>query len=577
MTDSSNSKHWLSEQKQLAKSPLRRLKLLAPLTGLLIVAQAWLLAHVIDAVIFAKADLQQVMPQMLALLPLFAARFLVGWQAERQAFHAAALIKQTIRMRLFDKLRALGPVRLADHDSGSLATSLVDGVESLEPYFARYLPALTMMSMVPLIILLAVVPSDWLSGVVLLVTAPLVPLFMGLIGKGAERLNQQQWQKLTRMGAHFLNVIQTLPTLKMFNASRRELHNIARISDEFRRSTMSVLRVAFLTSAVLEFFAALSIALIAVFIGFRLLDGEMAFFYGFFVLLLAPEFYMPLRNYGVQNHARMEAAGAAEQIVSVLDSESAEARQQLDVSFSGALQLQHLHFAYEPGRPALAGFDLRIEPGQHIAIVGPSGSGKSTLANLLLGFEFADSGEIRIGDTPLAANNIDAWRRHISWIPQKPRLFHGSVADNIRLGAPQASLNAVLNAAEAAHALEFIDQLPAGLDTVIGEGGLGLSGGQAQRIALARALVRDTPYLLLDEPTAHLDAESEQAITDALQRHARGRTVISIAHRLHTVREADLVVVMRHGRIVQQGHYEQLAGMPGAFAELLRDGREVTA
>lgn len=577
MTDPATAKPWLREQQRLAATPLRRLKLLAPLNGLLIVAQAWLLAYVIDAAVFDGANLARLWPWLLGLLPVFALRFLVGWQAERQAFQAALQVKREIRGRLFDKLRALGPLRLANEDSGSLATSLVDGVESLEPYFARYLPALTMMSMVPLILLLAVFPADWLSGVVLLATAPLVPLFMSLIGKGAEHLNQRQWRQLTRMGAHFLNVIQTLPTLKMFNASRRELDHIARIADAFRRSTMSVLRVAFLTSAVLEFFAALSIALIAVFIGFRLLDGEMAFFYGFFALLLAPEFYMPLRNYGVQNHARMEAVGAAEQIARILDLEAGDVAPQQDATFVGPLQLRQVHFAYEPGRPALAGVDLLIEPGRHVAIVGPSGAGKSTLANLLLGFALPDSGDIRIGDTPLHAGNIAAWRRQIAWIPQKARLFHGTVADNIRLGTPGATLAEVRQAAAAADALTFIEALPQGFDTLIGEGGLGLSGGQTQRIALARALLHDTPILLLDEPTAHLDRDSERAIVETLRRCATQRTLISIAHRLHTLHDADLILVMQQGRVVQQGSYRELADAPGAFAELLREGREVSA
>ncbi len=394
---------------------------------------------------------------------------------------------------------------------------------------------------------------------------------MVLIGKGVERRNQAQWQQLTRMGAHFLNVIQTLPTLKAFNASGRELQRIASISDAFRRATMSVLRIAFLTSAVLEFFASVSIAIIAVLIGFRLLDGEMAFLYGFFVLLLAPEFYLPLRNFGMQNHARMEAVAAAKKLADILQRPAAApaASQQRGVDFHGAIHIRHVHFAYAEERRALNSLDLTIEPGEHVAIVGPSGSGKSTLAHLLLGFIQADSGQLSIGEQPLTPDTITAWRRRISWIPQKPRLFHGSIIDNIRLGMPDATREQVLDACEKAYVLEFVERLPQGLDTRVGEGGQGLSGGQLQRIAIARALVRDTPWLLVDEPSAHLDAESEHIVTDALASLEAGRTLIGIAHRLQTVRNADRIVVLRHGRVVQQGSWEQLSRTRGAFRELL--------
>jgi len=575
---SSNGNQWLKEQRRTAAAPLRQLRVIAPLTGILVVAQAWLLAHVIDAVAFQEAGLSEVMPAMLALLPVFLLRFVANWRSSRLGAEASLLIKSEVRSRLFEKLRRLGPVALHDDKSGALASQLIDGVEALDGYFGRYVPAMILMSAVPLIILLAVFPSDWISGLVLIITAPLVPFFMTLIGKSAERHNQAQWEKLSRMGSHFLNVLQTLPTLKAFNASRRELDNIARISDAFRRTTMSVLRFAFLTSAVLEFFAAISIALIAVFIGFRLLDGEMAFFYGFFVLLLAPEFYLPLRNFGVQNHARMEAAAAAGQLAEILERPEGEPAGENTPKhgFQGAITARDVHFCYEAGREAaLQGLNLQVQAGEHVAIVGPSGAGKSTLANLLLGFVRPDSGEVRVGATRLEAANLVAWRRQIGWIPQRAHLFHGSVVDNIRLGAPNASINQVLEACEAANALQFIDALPQGLETLVGEGGQGLSGGQIQRIAIARALVRNTPWLLLDEPSAHLDAESERLVTEALARLSRSRTVISIAHRLQTVRNADRIIVVQQGTVVQEGSYKELADVAGAFRELVRAGEEI--
>lgn len=570
-TDTRPVRRWLDTRRTNANTALRRVTWLAPIIGTAVVAQAWIIAYAIDAVIFHEAGITELAPYLLALPPVFIVRFVAAWQAERQAFLGAQRVKQQLRTELFDRLRQLGPVNLSMERSGSLAGTLVEGVESIGPYFASYLPAMTMASVVPLVILLAVFPGDWLSGLVLLLTAPLIPVFMILIGKGAERINQRQWQHLARMGGHFLDVIQGLTTLKLFNASRRELDNIASISDEFRRSTMAVLRVAFLTSAVLEFFAAISIALIAVLIGFRLLDGEMDFIYGFFVLLLAPEFYMPLRNLGSQNHARLEAVGAAEDMVRLLgteqqgssrpDHEQAPERHSragpTSPTASGDIVLDDVWFSYPDGRTALHGTTIRIPAGQHTAIIGESGAGKSTLANLLLGFIRADRGTIRIGETALEDLSPEHWRKLISWIPQRPRLFHGSVADNIALGLPDADADAIRNAARHALALPFIERLPRRFETIIGEGGQGLSGGQAQRIAIARALLRDTPYLLLDEPTAHLDHDSERLVLQALGNLTRGRTVISIAHRPATLAQADQVIVLKAGRVAEYGNPDE--------------------
>lgn len=570
----SSGTEWLRRQRAGAATPLRRLRLLAPLSGILIVAQAWLLAHLIDAVAFRQAGLDGVWPEMAALLPVFGLRFVLDWLGARLGFEAARRVKTGVRRRLLTQLRRLGPAALENDSSGDLAARLVDGVEALDGYFSRYQPALVLMTVVPLVVLLAVFPSDWLSGLVLLLTAPLVPLFMALIGRGAERRNQAQWKLLRRMGAHFLNVIQTLPTRRAFNASRRELHHIARISESFRQATMSVLYLAFLTSAVLEFFAAISIAIVAVFIGFRLLDGGMDFFHGLFVLLLAPEFYQPLRNFGVQNHARMEAAAAAEQIAELLDrpAPALPVAGEDPLPAHGALELKGVRYAYEGQRQALDGLDLRIREGERIAIVGRSGAGKSTLAALLLGFIRPDEGAIRYGGQPLEPQHLAAWRRRIGWIPQRPHLFHGSLLDNIRLGAPEADREQVRAACEAAHALAFIERLPEGLDTRVGDGGRPLSGGEAQRIALARALLRDPAWLLLDEPAAHLDPEHERWLDETLNGLARDHTLITIAHRLPGTRHADRILVMQDGRLAQAGDYATLSRAPGPFRDLLRAG-----
>jgi len=450
-------------------------------SGLLLIAQAWLLANVVNAVVFAEAALADVMPSLWGLLALFLLRAGLAWASEQAAFHAAVQVKLAIRTQLYQKVQQLGPAWLTGERSGDLLNTLSDGVEALEAYYARYIPAMSLMALVPLAILVFVFANDWLSAVVMLVTAPLIPVFMILIGKGTEKRNQQQWQQLARMSAHFLDVIQGLTTLKLFNASRREAQVVAQISDQYRQSTMSVLRVAFLSSFALEFFATVSIAIVAVLIGFRLFWGEMDFLYGFFVLLLAPEFYLPLRNMGTQYHARMAAIGAAEKMVGILKEKGGKEGEVMCVPElrTHSLVLQNLSFTYPDARIALTNLSLDIHPNETLAIVGASGAGKTTLINLLMGCLQPQSGQILIGDTPLTAIAPAVWRKQLAWLPQKPQLFPGTVADNIRLGNPTASLAQVQAAAEHAYAAEFIVKLPQGYDTLIGEAGQGLRRASA--------------------------------------------------------------------------------------------------
>jgi len=535
-------------------------------SGGLLILQAWLLARTVDAVVFEQAVLQQVMPWLWGLLALFLVRAGLAWASEQAAFQAAVQVKLALRELLYRHVQKLGPAWLSGERSGDIVNTLSDGVEALEAYYARYLPAMSLMALVPLAILVFVFSHDWLAGVVMLVTAPLIPLFMILIGKGAEQRNQRQWRQLAWMSAHFLDVIQGLTTLRLFNASRREAQVIARISDDYRRGTMSVLRIAFLSSFVLEFFSTVSIAMVAVLIGFRLYWGEMDFMHGLFVLLLAPEFYLPLRNMGAQYHARMEAIGAAERIVEILDTPVVETPGKL-TSVAGLRQadirFEAVSFRYPDGRQAVQDIDLVIRPGETLALVGASGAGKTTLINLLMGFLQPQGGLIRVGGVPLQDIAPEAWRRQLAWLPQKPQLFPGSITDNIRLGMPSAGREAIQQAATLAQAVDFIEALPQGWDTRVGEAGQGLSGGQVQRIALARAFLRDAPLVILDEPTANLDLDSEARVHAAVRTLAAGRTLILIAHRLRTVREADCIVVLDDGRIVQTGtHAELLQSSP---------------
>jgi len=567
-----NTNDWLKSARGRAARPLRAAVGLGTVGGVLLIVQAWLLARVISAVVFDQQSLTSVMVPMWSLLGVFALRAAVAWLTEWVAFRAAANIKLQVRRQLMQHLRALGPVRLIGEHSGELASTVTDGVEALEAYYARFLPQMSLAVLVPLAILAVVFPLDWISGLVLLVTAPVIPLMMALIGRGAEALNQRQWRRLARLSAHFLDVLQGLTTLKLFNASRREAAVIARLSDDYRKSTMAVLRVAFLSSLALEFLATVSIALVAVLIGFRLLWGELDFQSGFLILLLAPEFYQPLRNLGTHYHARMEAIGAAERMVELLETPPSTpisgsapfpAAHRLDI------QVRDVRFAYEAGRPALDGISFDLKHGERVALVGPSGAGKSTVVNLLLGFIQPAAGRVLVNGHALHELSPEDWLRHVAWLPQRPRVFHGTVSDNIRLGRPDAPLEAVREAARLALAEDFIEDLPAGFDTLVGEGGQGLSGGQAQRLALARAFLKDAPLVLLDEPSANLDMESERLVNAAVERLASDRTTVSIAHRLNTVRQADRILVLDRGRLVEAGTHRELLATPGLYGRLV--------
>jgi ATP-binding cassette, subfamily C, bacterial CydD len=564
------SVEFLKAQKKHQGGLLRYAIALGSLGGLLIIAQAWCLAHIVNAVVFEQKSLDDVQIWLAGILAIILARVIVSYFTERVAFLASAAIKQNIRERLLKKIQQLGPSYLSGERSGEISTTLTDGVEALENYYARYLPAMSLALWIPLSILAFVFPLDWKSGLVMILTAPLIPFFMILIGKGAEKLNQQQWKQLARLGGHFLDTIQGLTTLKLFNASKREAQVVERISEDYREATMKVLRVAFLSSLALEFFATVSIAIVAVLIGFRLFFGEMGFEPGFFILLLAPEFYLPLRSLGTHYHGRMEAIASSERIIEILQTSVVDSdkrtieltEQSIGISF------RDVTFNYAE-RPALRGISFDIPVGEHVALVGPSGSGKSTLVNLLLGFLQVEQGQILVNQQNLNQIKLESWRQNIAWIPQRPRMFYGSVLDNISLGMSDVDQTAVLDALDKSYAREFVDKLPDGLNTLIGDGGQDLSGGQLQRLALARAFLRQPRLLILDEPTAHLDKDSESIIQRALQNFSKGRSVLSVAHRLNTIQQADRIIVLDQGQVVQQGTHTQLNSQAGLYQQLV--------
>jgi ATP-binding cassette subfamily C protein CydD len=554
-------------------------------SGILLIAQARLLANIVHGAFMDNLQRNVLWPYFVGLFGVVMVRAVLGWGREVAGFHAGAKVREEVRMSLMEHIFTLGPGFTSRQRTGALASTAMEHVEGLNDFYAFYLPQLALAVMIPVAILAFVFPLSWLAGVLLLVTAPLIPLFMILVGMGAESISQRHFQALARISAHFLDVLQGITTLKLYDRSRGEEKNVAKVSSDYRQRTMSVLRIAFLSSAVLEFFSSIAIALVAVYLGMSYLGyinfGDygkpLTLAGGLFILLLAPDFYLPLRELGTHYHARAEAVGAAEEILKILMIPSPDVSGKgiaLDVPGPLNIHCRDLYLAYEEGkRPALHGVSFQLKYGDKVALVGTSGAGKTTILNLLLGFMDPDQGSIMVNETPLADLPPESWRQHLGWIGQNPILFHGTIRDNIRLGRPQASEDELEQAARSARVLDFALHLPGGLDTLVGEQGLGLSRGQAQRVALARAFLKDAPILLLDEPTSGLDSKNERLVMSALEKLSSGRTVLMLTHRLANIEKADRIMVLEEGRIVEQGTYAELIEAGGVFQRLAQSDR----
>ncbi|SMC70943.1 thiol reductant ABC exporter subunit CydD [Sporomusa malonica] len=541
--------------------------------GVLAVAQAYYITQVIDQIFLGRQELGAVAEFLWLLTGLALVRAVVTYFEGVLAFNLAAAVKTTLRERLTGHLLGLGPVTLANQPAGELINVVSEGVENLDAYFSKYLPQLAKATLIPVFILLIIWPLDLTSAIIMLVTAPLIPMFMILIGKAAERRNTRQWETLNNLSAHFMDVLAGLTTLKLFGRSLEQIAIISRVSREFRDTTLDVLKIAFLSALALELLATISTALVAVALGLRLLYGEVTFTQAFFVLLLAPEYYLPLRLLGSQFHAGMAGKTAATDIFRLLaltgDKQEAGSKQ-LPKQGQVTLAFKQVYAAYQNGeRPALAGISFDLAAGQHLAIVGPSGAGKSTLAALLLGFVTPVSGKITVNGINLTTLSLSDWLRKVAFVPQRPHLFQGTVADNIRLAQPDATLDAVIEAAKAAGAHDFICHLPAGYDTLVGEGGRSLSGGERQRLAIARAFLQDAPLIILDEAARGLDVTSLAVLDVALARLLAGRTAIIIAHRLTTVRQADTIMVLSEGKIAEVGTHAELLAHQGIYSQLM--------
>ncbi|MDK7758288.1 cysteine/glutathione ABC transporter permease/ATP-binding protein CydD [Providencia rettgeri] len=570
---------WLKQHSAPAKRWLRISMLLGILSGLLIIAQAWFLAVILQALIMDNVPREQLLTPFILLICVFVLRAIVTYIRERVGFRCGQVVRQEIRTMVLDKLQELGPVWVKGKPAGSWATIILEQIEDMQDYYSRYLPQMYLAGIIPIMILIAIFPFNWAAALILFVTAPLIPIFMALVGLGAADANRRNFIALGRLSGSFLDRLRGLDTLRLFFREKAEIKQIRESTEDFRSRTMEVLRMAFLSSGVLEFFASISIAVVAVYFGFSYL-GEMNFgsyglpvtlFAGFLALILSPEFFQPLRDLGTYYHAKAQAVGAAETLETLLNSDGEQNTQQGTQTLSDDaiyIQAKQLEILSHDGVRLAGPLDFNIEPQQRIAIVGQSGAGKSSLLNLLLGF-LPYRGSITVNGVELRELCPDKWRELLGWVGQNPHLPEQTLVENICLGKPNATEAEIQQAIDNAYVSEFLAHLPDGLNTKLGDYAARLSVGQAQRVAVARTLLKPSRMLLLDEPAASLDSHSEQRVMQTLNQLSSQQTTLLVTHLLEETLDYDQIWVMANGQIIQQGNYTQLSQSEGAFAQLL--------
>ncbi len=550
--------------------------------GILMVAQAWLLATLLHGFIIEGTEPEQSIPLFITLLLVTLGKAALAYGREVASFKAGSAVRQTIRQLVLTRLSRLGPAYIQRRPAGSWASLLLEQIENMQDFFSRYLPQMAIAVFIPVVILVAVFPVNWAAGLILLGTAPLIPIFMILVGVGAADANRRNFQALARLSGHFLDRLKGLRTLQLFMRTQAEGDAIRDASEDFRERTMEVLRLAFLSTAVLEFFAAISVALVAVYFGFSYIDhldfghygSKITLFTGLFVLFLAPEFYAPLRELGAHYHAKAQAIGAAEQLLEFLEaevSEPAAGNTPFHADSPIKVEAKGLEVLSAEGKVLVGPIDFTLEASSRTALVGISGAGKSSLVNALLGFA-PYRGELKVNGQELATLDMSQWRLQLGWLSQNPQLFHASLRDNLLLAKPTASDAELEEALKRAQAWEFA--MEKGFDYPVGDQAGGLSVGQAQRLALARTLLKSTQLMVLDEPTASLDRHSERAIMATLEEAMANQTLLMITHRLDQLGQMDQILVLERGQLVEQGNFQQLCQAEGPFARLLSQRSE---
>ena len=567
---------WLKGQSKLAKKWLALSIGLGFLSSLFLIAQAALLADILHKLIIEQTDKYELLPQFIAIFAIVGIRAACSWGREVAGYRCGEHIRIHIRQLILNKLQELGPAYIKGKPAGSWATLLLEQVEDMQDFFSRYLPQMSLSVMIPFVILIVVFPQNWVAGLIFLLTAPLVPLFMALVGMGAADANRRNFKALQRLSGHFYDRLQSMTTIRLFDKTAQETKHLHNASEIFRKRTMEVLRLAFLSSAVLEFFTSISIALVAVYFGFTYI-GELNFgnygitvtlFTGLFILILAPEFYQPLRDLGTFYHAKAQAVGAAESIVEFLAIDTnTQTNGDKKVSQSTTLDIEvtDLIVNSHDGKALLGPISFHLHESSQTALVGPSGAGKTSLINALLGF-LPYQGSIKINGIELAKLNKKEWYQEINWVGQNPTLVHGTIEENITLGKQSISKEQLDSVSKQAFANEFIDEL--GYQHQISDRSGGLSVGQAQRLALARALLQQGRLWILDEPTASLDAKSEQLVMQSLSLATQGLTTLMITHRLDQLYAMDTILVMDKGQVVQSGSFDEIKDS-GLFATML--------
>ena len=553
------------------KGQLLLLGLTCLVESLAIVGQAWFFGTLINNFIFSENTLHDERYSIIYLGIAIIVRLLAHYIQESVANRLGSAVKATFRERALEHMFKLGVQHKERH--GDVIHMLTDGLEQVDAYVARYIPQILYAIMIPLIMGIAIVDTLPIIGIILIITVPLIPFFMILIGKQADRLNKEQWERMSFLSGHFLDVLQGITTLKLFGRAKDQIKVIGRLSEEFKDSTLRVLRVAFLSALVLELVSTISTALIAVYLGLTLLDGEISFFSAFFILLLAPEFYTPFRQLGAAFHTGMAGKTSIlkyEEFMNRQPSLPIGGQSQLKGKVQ-AIEIKDLTFTYEDSENGVQHISLVAKRNFPIMLVGESGAGKSTIAHIIGGFLTAPKGSVTIDGLDLCDIDIEWWRQQITYVSQHPHIMKGTLREVLSFGM-DVSDKEILDACKEVQLLDVISRHADGLDAVIGEGGLGLSGGERQRVALARAFLRKGQVLILDEVTAHLDVKTEAIISSAIKRLMDNKIVIIIGHRLQTMHWASTLYVLKHGRIIQQGSYATLLAVDGYFKDLVTSG-----